>query len=272
MAPSLHKEQTTHEQPAGDAPVQQQKHQRQQQQQQEEEAPNREKAAAEEPTGGPASSSFFSRVYSLPVVRDAVTSVNSAAEKTVFTSALLDNTKSLTRRAAASLSSYPRIAPRLQSLDTLACRSLDRIEARYPDITRPTSELYQSVHNYYKSAREAYPALAYAVDTTYNAASTVLSAVDSTVDAVLPEKVVNNAQNPEQQQQQQPNGRQHFLLSRQNGSSTKQADAEEGSQQDAHSLAARATGIACKVSSRLYERARLQSHYVKDAATYPYTY
>ncbi|KAJ1836632.1 hypothetical protein LPJ63_000124 [Coemansia sp. RSA 2711] len=129
---------------------------------------------------------FFTRLYELPVVSDAVSGVRQIAASNRYTGALIGSAGKL---GALVDKSRPLLAPverPLAALDGLAVRSLDLVEARYPIVARPTAEVLESVQAQCRAVEQRYPLVARTFAVARDTASSALDRVDYLVDYVLP--------------------------------------------------------------------------------------
>ncbi|KAF7722580.1 hypothetical protein EC973_002933 [Apophysomyces ossiformis] len=101
---------------------------------------------AKQPNGG-----FVSRVTSLPIVKDSVSTANAFAHKTrlgQFALSTANTTWStLSSRQPAAVQNYYEayIKPHVQKADDLGCQSLDAFQKKFPVIAEPTGDLVNRV-------------------------------------------------------------------------------------------------------------------------------
>ncbi|KAI8364406.1 hypothetical protein BD560DRAFT_403050 [Blakeslea trispora] len=101
----------------------------------------------EKKTGG----KFVSRVTSIPLVQDGVTTVQAIATKTSLGRLALSTANSTLSTVSRYQPSYVQtcyqsyIQPHVEKADELGCRSLDMIQTRFPVVNQPTSELVKTV-------------------------------------------------------------------------------------------------------------------------------
>ncbi|KAI8335424.1 hypothetical protein BC941DRAFT_399108 [Chlamydoabsidia padenii] len=97
---------------------------------------------------------FVSRVTSIPIVNDSVSTVSNLANKTTlgrFAFATANSTYSTvskyTSQQPAYVQSYYQhyVQPHLEKADQLGCRSLDLIQTRFPVVNEPTEKLVDVV-------------------------------------------------------------------------------------------------------------------------------
>ncbi|OBZ72734.1 hypothetical protein A0J61_11877, partial [Choanephora cucurbitarum] len=96
-------------------------------------------------------STFVSRVTSIPLVQDGVTTVQAIATKTSLGRFALSTANSTLSTVSRYQPSYVQtyyqsyILPHVEKADELGCRSLDMIQTRFPVVNQPTSELVKTV-------------------------------------------------------------------------------------------------------------------------------
>ncbi|KAI7826432.1 hypothetical protein BX661DRAFT_225135 [Kickxella alabastrina] len=127
------------------------------------------KAESEGEAPDPSNMSFFTHLYNIPIVNDAVSGVYQIADSNQLT------------RSIISFAEKPVEKP-LAILDHLAIRSLEVVEAKFPIVTKSTPEVIESVQNTAKSAESKFPIVA----RTFAVANSTLDRVDYVIDYVLP--------------------------------------------------------------------------------------
>ncbi|KAJ2900846.1 hypothetical protein IWW38_000221 [Coemansia aciculifera] len=156
---------------------------------------------------------FFTRLYELPLVNDAVSSIYQIAESNRYTSAIISYAEKVGGLAEKSLPLLKPVERPIAALDGYATRSLDIIESKYPILAKPTSEVIESVQSHAKAVETKYPVIARTFAVAKSTANSALDHVDYLVDYVLPARAGSNSSTPaaedsqtegEQQQQQQP--------------------------------------------------------------------
>ncbi|KAI8100112.1 uncharacterized protein BX664DRAFT_290652 [Halteromyces radiatus] len=97
---------------------------------------------------------FVSRVTSIPLVHDSVSSVSNLANKTSlgrFAFATANSTYSTVSKYTSQQPAYVQsyyesyVQPHLEKADQLGCKSLDLIQSRFPVVNEPTSKLIDVV-------------------------------------------------------------------------------------------------------------------------------
>ncbi|KAJ2667388.1 hypothetical protein IW148_000083 [Coemansia sp. RSA 1199] len=129
---------------------------------------------------------FFTRLYEIPVVNDAVTSVYRIAESNRYTGAIITYAEKVGGLAEKTRPLLKPVEGSIVALDGYATRSLEFIEARYPVVTKPTNEVLESVQTQAKAVEERYPVIARTFAVAKNTANTALDRVDYLVDYILP--------------------------------------------------------------------------------------
>lgn len=97
---------------------------------------------------------FVSRVTSIPIVQDSVSTVHAIANKTSLGRFALSTANSTLFTVSKYTSSQPKyvqtyyesyIQPHVEKADALGCRSLDLIQNRFPVVNQSTSEIVRAV-------------------------------------------------------------------------------------------------------------------------------
>ncbi|KAI8367217.1 hypothetical protein EDC96DRAFT_507318 [Choanephora cucurbitarum] len=94
---------------------------------------------------------FVSRVTSIPLVQDGVTTVQAIATKTSLGRFALSTANSTLSTVSRYQPSYVQtyyqsyILPHVEKADEFGCRSLDMIQTRFPVVNQPTSEIVKTV-------------------------------------------------------------------------------------------------------------------------------
>ncbi|KAJ2552089.1 hypothetical protein EV175_003448 [Coemansia sp. RSA 1933] len=129
---------------------------------------------------------FFTRLYEIPVVSDAVSSIYRIAESNRYTSAIIGYAEKVGGFAEKSLPLLKPVEKPIVVLDSYATRTLEIIESKYPIVGKPTSEVIQSVQTQAKAVESRYPVVARTFAIAKSTANTALDRVDYLVDYVLP--------------------------------------------------------------------------------------
>ncbi|KAJ2421721.1 hypothetical protein GGF41_003765, partial [Coemansia sp. RSA 2531] len=103
---------------------------------------------------------FFTRLYELPLVNDAVTSIYRIAESNRYTSAIIGYAEKVGGLAEKSLPLLKPVERPIAALDGYATRSLELIESKYPIVAKPTSEVIETVQSQAKAVETKYPVVA----------------------------------------------------------------------------------------------------------------
>ncbi|KAJ2814849.1 hypothetical protein IWW50_007009, partial [Coemansia erecta] len=122
----------------------------------------------------------------IPVVNDAVASICRIAESNRYTGAIISYAEKVGGLAEKSRPLFKPVERPIMALDGYATRSLEFIEARYPVVTKPTSEVLESVQTQAKAVEERYPVIARTFAVAKSTANSALDRVDYLVDYVLP--------------------------------------------------------------------------------------
>ncbi|KAG0165072.1 hypothetical protein DFQ30_009003 [Apophysomyces sp. BC1015] len=97
---------------------------------------------------------FVTRVSSIPIVQDGVSTVQAYANKSYLGRFALTTANSTLTTVSKYTSSQPKyvqnyyesyVQPHLERADQLGCRSLDLIQNRFPVVAQPTSEIVSAV-------------------------------------------------------------------------------------------------------------------------------
>ncbi|KAI9276117.1 hypothetical protein BY458DRAFT_473001 [Sporodiniella umbellata] len=108
--------------------------------------------ATEQPTAQ--QTRFISRVSSIPVVHDSLSTVHAMANKSTLGRFALSTASSTLNTMSKYTTSQPDyvqtyyesyIQPHIEKADAFGCRSLDLIETKFPAVTQPTEEIIKSV-------------------------------------------------------------------------------------------------------------------------------
>ncbi|KAJ2390188.1 hypothetical protein GGI23_005670, partial [Coemansia sp. RSA 2559] len=129
---------------------------------------------------------FFTRLYEIPVVSDAVSSIYRIAESNRYTSAIIGYAEKVGGFAEKSWTLLKPVEKPIVVLDSYATRSLEIIESKYPIVGKPTSEVIQSVQTQAKAVESRYPVVARTFAIAKSTANSALDRVDYLVDYVLP--------------------------------------------------------------------------------------
>ncbi|KAJ2517475.1 hypothetical protein H4217_003951 [Coemansia sp. RSA 1939] len=138
---------------------------------------------------------FFTRLYEIPVVNDAVSSVYKIAESNKYTSAIIGYAEKV--GGFAEKKSRPLLKPvekPIVVLDGYATRSLDIIESKYPIVGKPTDEVIRSVQTQARDVESRYPVVARTFAIAKSTANSALDRVDYLVDYVLPPPTATSAE------------------------------------------------------------------------------
>ncbi|KAJ1922963.1 hypothetical protein LPJ71_001015, partial [Coemansia sp. S17] len=152
---------------------------------------------------------FFTRLYELPLVNDAVTSIYRIAESNRYTSAIIGYAEKVGGLAEKSLPLLKPVERPIAALDGYATRSLELIESKYPIVAKPTSEVIETVQSQAKAVETKYPVVARTFAVAKTTANSALDRVDYLVDYVLPPRSSSTPANDEddespKEQTQQP--------------------------------------------------------------------
>ena len=97
---------------------------------------------------------FVTRVTSIPIVQDGVSTVHAIANKTVFGRFAISTANSTFTTVSKYTNAQPKyvqnyyesyIQPHVEKADALGCRSLDLIQNKFPVVNKPTSEIIEVV-------------------------------------------------------------------------------------------------------------------------------
>ncbi|KAJ2490956.1 hypothetical protein IWW37_002735 [Coemansia sp. RSA 2050] len=147
---------------------------------------------------------FFTRLYELPIVNDAVSSICRIAESNRYTSAIIGYAEKVGGLAEKSRPLLKPVERPISILDSYATRSLELIEAKYPIVAKPTSEVIETVQSQAKAVETKYPVVARTFAVAKTTANSALDRVDYLVDYVLPSRAsaAEGDESPENQTQQ----------------------------------------------------------------------
>ncbi|KAJ2616785.1 Perilipin-2 [Coemansia sp. RSA 1365] len=152
---------------------------------------------------------FFTRLYELPLVNDAVSSICRIAESNRYTGAIISYAEKVGSLAEKSRPLLRPVERPIVALDGYATRSLEFIESKYPIVAKPTDEVLESVQTQAKDVGDRYPVVARTFAVAKSTANSTLDRVDYLVDYVLPpsaavtEESGDGTQVPAEEQQQQ---------------------------------------------------------------------
>ncbi|KAG0297089.1 hypothetical protein BGZ96_007790 [Linnemannia gamsii] len=126
--------------------------------------------------------SFFTRVSSIPLIYDSVSSLHSYAKDNKYGRYALDTAGS----AVVTVNKYTepyqtRLQPHISKVDQLATKSLDIFENTFPIVTKPTAEIVTQVKK----------PIVYVEESSKNAYTQIQSTIDTRVTA--PVKSVTNS-------------------------------------------------------------------------------
>ncbi|KAF9102311.1 hypothetical protein BGX29_004724 [Mortierella sp. GBA35] len=129
---------------------------------------------------------FFSRVSSIPVIYDSVSTLHSYAKDNKFGRYALDTAGSAVVTVNKYTEGYqtrlqPHLQPHISKVDQLATKSLDLIENTFPIVTKPTAEIVTTVKK----------PIVYVEESSKNAYTQIQSTIDTRVTA--PVKSVTNS-------------------------------------------------------------------------------
>ncbi|KAF9898738.1 hypothetical protein BX616_003666 [Lobosporangium transversale] len=117
--------------------------------------------------------SFISRVTSIPLIHDSVSTLHSYAKDNKYGRYALDTAGSAVETVNKYTENYqktlqPRLQPHIAKVDQLASKSLDIIEGTFPIVTKPTSEIVTQVKKPYvyveESSKNAYTQIQSTID------------------------------------------------------------------------------------------------------------
>ncbi|KAJ2056174.1 hypothetical protein GGI17_006326 [Coemansia sp. S146] len=151
---------------------------------------------------------FFTRLYELPIVNDAVSSIYRIAESNRYTSAIIGYAEKVGGLAEKSRPLLKPVERPIAALDGYATRSLELIESKYPIVAKPTSEVIETVQSQAKAVETKYPVVARTFAVAKTTANSALDRVDYLVDYVLPPRANSTPaddeddESPESQAQQ----------------------------------------------------------------------
>ncbi|KAJ2772235.1 hypothetical protein IWQ56_001469 [Coemansia nantahalensis] len=136
---------------------------------------------------------FFTRLYEIPMVNDAVSGIYRLAESNRYTSAIIRYAEKVGSLAERSRPLLRPVEKPIAALDGYATRSLELIEAHYPIVARPTDEVLESVQSQAKAVEARYPVVARTFAVAKSTANSALDRVDYLVDYVLPPSAVDSS-------------------------------------------------------------------------------
>ncbi|KAJ1663491.1 hypothetical protein IW140_001163 [Coemansia sp. RSA 1813] len=139
---------------------------------------------------------FFTRLYEIPVISDAVSSIYRIAESNRYTSAIIGYAEKVGGFAEKSRPLLKPVEKPIVVLDSYATRSLEIIESKYPIVGKPTSEVIQSVQTQAKAVESRYPVVARTFAIAKSTANSALDRVDYLVDYVLPPTATSTDSDP----------------------------------------------------------------------------
>lgn len=143
---------------------------------------------------------FFTRLYEIPLVNDAVSNIYRIAESNRYTSSILSYAEKV--GGFAERSSQPLLKPvekPIVAIDGYATRSLELIESKYPIVGKPTNEVFESVQDQAKQVSDRYPVVARTFAVTKSTANSTLDRVDYLIDYVLPQPRKNTTDDQSQE-------------------------------------------------------------------------
>ncbi|KAJ2336446.1 hypothetical protein GGI00_000829 [Coemansia sp. RSA 2681] len=150
---------------------------------------------------------FFTRLYELPIVNDAVSSIYRIAESNRYTSTIIGYAERVGELAEKSRPLLKPVERPIAVLDGYATRSLEMIESKYPIVAKPTSEVIETVQSQAKAVETKYPVVARTFAVAKTTANSALDRVDYLVDYVLPARIGSNdtpADGNQAEENQQP--------------------------------------------------------------------
>ncbi|KAJ2157667.1 hypothetical protein GGF46_004337 [Coemansia sp. RSA 552] len=129
---------------------------------------------------------FFTRLYEIPVISDAVTRIRRIAESNRYTSSIISYAEKVGGGLAERSGILKPVERPIMMLDGLATRSLDLIESRYPIVARPTDEIVDEMQAQAHNVEARYPVVARTFAVAKSTANSTLDRVDYLIDYVLP--------------------------------------------------------------------------------------
>ncbi|KAJ2787228.1 hypothetical protein GGI15_000889 [Coemansia interrupta] len=144
--------------------------------------------AGDEQRSDLSSLTFFTRLYELPIVNDAVSSIYRIAESNRYTKSIIGYAEKAGGYAEKSLPLLKPVERPLVAIDGYATRSLDMIETKYPIVGKPTSEVIETIQTQARAVEAKYPIVARTFAVAKSTTNSALDRVDYLVDYVLPPK------------------------------------------------------------------------------------
>ncbi|KAF9159734.1 hypothetical protein BGX20_002811 [Mortierella sp. AD010] len=114
--------------------------------------------------------SFISRVSSIPLIHDSVSTLHSYAKDNKYSRYALDTAGSAVETVNKYTEGYQKsLQPHIAKVDQLATKSLDILEEKFPIVTKPTSEIVDQVKKPVvyvgESSKSAYTQIQSTIDT-----------------------------------------------------------------------------------------------------------
>ncbi|KAF9992668.1 hypothetical protein BGZ79_002791 [Entomortierella chlamydospora] len=138
--------------------------------------------------------SFISRVSSIPLIHDSVSTLHSYAKDNKYSRYALDTAGSAVETVNKYTEGYQKsLQPHIAKVDQLATKSLDILEEKFPIVTKPTSEIVDQVKKPVvyvgESSKNAYTQIQSTIDTRVAApvrsvTSSIASTASSTANKV----------------------------------------------------------------------------------------
>ncbi|KAI9502959.1 hypothetical protein GGI25_006401 [Coemansia spiralis] len=129
---------------------------------------------------------FFTRLYEIPVINDAVSSIYRIAESNKYTLAIIGYAEKVGGFAEKSRPLLKPVEKPIVVLDGYATRSLEIIESKYPIVNKPTNEVIETVQTQAKAVESKYPIVARTFAVAKSTANSALDRVDYLIEYVLP--------------------------------------------------------------------------------------
>jgi hypothetical protein len=155
---------------------------------------------------------FVSRVSSIPIVQDSVSTVHAIANKTSLGRFALSTANSTLFTVSKYTSSQPKyvqsyyesyIQPHVEKADALGCRSLDLIQNKFPVVNQSTSEIVRAVTApSYQIVDGVKVKITQPANQVAKEANKRFSNVVDNVEAVIEHYLPNTATNEKKQQQE----------------------------------------------------------------------